>query len=609
MNEKLKNFKAEISAICQTSNDDKTKLVQILRSVQEKYGCISNDSIEVISNELSLHKVEVESVITFYAFLSRTPKGSTIIRVCDDIIDKMAGANLVDEAFKKELDIEFGETTKDGKITLEHTPCIGMCDQAPAALINDVVFTHLSSDKVKAIVKELKKTGNPDKLVKRVGDDNNANPLVHSMVHNYILKKGEVIFSDTFNNGHALKKILSMSPIEVIREVKTARLRGRGGAGFPTGMKWDFTRSAPGDEKVVICNADEGEPGTFKDRAILTERADLVFEGMTIAGYAIGAETGILYLRGEYAYLKKYLEDVLNKRRKDKLLGNEICDKLGFNFDIQIKMGAGAYICGEETAMISSCEGLRGDPKNRPPFPAQKGFLKQPTTVNNVETLCCVVHIIEKGAAWFSGLGSKGSPGTKVLSISGDCAKPGVYEFPFGITVDTLLKEVVAEDTLAIQMGGPSGQLIGKNDFNRSICYDDLATGGSVMIFNKSRNILEIVRAFMEFFIEESCGYCTPCRVGNILLKNSIDKIMDGKGEPSDIPYLERLCNTIKTASRCGLGQTSSNPVQTSLKNFNKIYEDIISKKDGKFKPEFDISNALEVAEKIANHKSVIFST
>jgi [NiFe] hydrogenase diaphorase moiety large subunit len=308
----------------------------------------------------------------------------------------------------------------------------------------------------------------------------------------------------------------------------------------------------------------------------------MLFEGMTIAGYAIGAEVGILYLRGEYAYLRKLLEKILKERRDKNLLGKNILGKTGFNFEITIQMGAGAYICGEETALISSCEGLRGDPKTRPPFPAQKGYLDNPTAVNNAETLCCVTRILEMGGAWFAETGSKGSPGTKLLSISGDCKLPGVYELPFGIKMLDLLKEVGAEDAQAVLVGGPSGQIIGANDYNRTICYDDLATGGAIVVFGPERNMIEIAAEYMGFFVEESCGYCTPCRVGNVLLKKYLDKILAGAGEPEDLDILKQLGESIKLTSRCGLGQTSPNPVLTTLKNFRKDYESKVKKaKDG----------------------------
>ncbi len=582
-------------------------MMDIVCQVQQIFGQVNSEAMDLIAKSVKCRRVEVESVVSFYAFLSKKPKGKVVIRLCNDVIDKMAGVETVAEAFKKELGIDFGQTTPDGKITLEYAPCIGMCDQAPAALINDEVITYLSTDKVKEVVADIKKHYDPSKLKHRLGDGNNADEIVHSCVHNGIRKKGKVIFAD-YKSEAGLKNALAVSPVEVINVIKTARLRGRGGAGFPTGMKWQFTRGAAGDKKYILCNGDEGEPGTFKDRVILTERADMLFEGMTIAGYAIGAEVGILYLRGEYAYLRKLLEKILKERRDKNLLGKNILGKTGFNFEITIQMGAGAYICGEETALISSCEGLRGDPKTRPPFPAQKGYLDNPTAVNNAETLCCVTRILEMGGAWFAETGSKGSPGTKLLSISGDCKLPGVYELPFGIKMLDLLKEVGAEDAQAVLVGGPSGQIIGANDYNRTICYDDLATGGAIVVFGPERNMIEIAAEYMGFFVEESCGYCTPCRVGNVLLKKYLDKILAGAGEPEDLDILKQLGESIKLTSRCGLGQTSPNPVLTTLKNFRKDYESKVKKAKDGMQPTFDIKKALADAENIAHRKSVIFT-
>jgi len=595
-----------VEQICQDCGNDRSRMMDIVRAVQAKFGCVSSDAMDLIARNVSAHRVEVEGVVSFYSFLSSKPTGEVVIRLCDDIIDEMKGSRRVAEAFQEELGINFGQTTPDGKITLERTPCIGMCDQAPAALINDVVVTWLSSDAARWIVRELREHMDPAKLIHSFGDGNNAHDLVRSVVDNNIRQPGEVIFGDN-QAGEGLAKALAMTPVEVIRDIKTARLRGRGGAGFPTGMKWEFTRQADGDRKYVLCNADEGEPGTFKDRVILTERVDPLFEGMTIAGYAIGGDTGILYLRAEYAYLRAFLENVLAGRRNEGLLGKNVCGKEGFDFDIRIQMGAGAYICGEETALISSCEGLRGDPKNRPPFPAQEGYQASPTTVNNVETFCCVARILENGAGWFARMGSSGSPGTKLLSISGDCSKAGVYEVPFGIKLSEVLSLCGARDAKAVQVGGPSGQMVGPDQFDRTICYDDLATGGSVMIFSQKRDILKPVRKFLEFFIEESCGYCTPCRVGNVLLKERLDKIMAGKGEPEDIEYLEKLGASIKTGSRCGLGQTSANPVLTSLKSFRVAYEGLVKKRKGGRRRAFDIRAALASAKALARRESSHF--
>ncbi|MFC1607513.1 NAD(P)H-dependent oxidoreductase subunit E [Candidatus Latescibacterota bacterium] len=601
------NLIQAVKDICTLYGNDNTRLMDILRDVQKQFGCVSDEAIDAIAQAVSIARVEVESTVSFYAFLSKEPKGTFVIRLCDDIIDRMKGSDIVAKALKEELGIEIGETTKDGRITLEYTPCIGMCDQAPAALVNDEVITNLSSDKVRQLIKILEKTNDPKKLVQSVGDGNNAHELVESMVRNNIRKKGDIILSDNPSND-ALEKALSMSPVEVINEVKTARLRGRGGAGFPTGMKWEFTRGAEGDKKYIICNADEGEPGTFKDRVLLTEFADKVYEGMTIAGYAIGADEGIMYLRGEYAYLEDFLNSVLEDRRNKNLLGMNIFGKEGINFDIRIQMGAGAYICGEETALISSCEGLRGDPKNRPPFPAQKGYLGCPSTVNNVETFCNVVSVLDKGAGWTAEFGSTGSTGTKLLSVSGDTHRPGVYEIEFGTTLQELLDMVGSTDAKAVQIGGPSGQMIARSEFERTICYDDLATGGSIMVFGPERNILEVAEYFMDFFVEESCGYCTPCRVGNTVLKKYLKKIMDGKGEPADLDILEEIGTTIKTASRCGLGQTSPNPILSTLKHFRSEYEALVKTSDDGLQPSFDINAVLKASEEITGRKSVHFS-
>ena len=596
-----------IKEICAKYGNDRTRMMDVVAEVQKQFQCVSNEAMGVIARELNAHKVEVRSVVTFYAFFSDQPKGRIVVRVCNDIVDKMQGVDAVAKVFVDELGIDFGQTTEDGKFSLEYTPCIGMCDQAPAVLINEVVCTELSADKALEIIAQLKKEGDPKKIPVTPGDGNNAHKLVGSMVKNMIRKKGPVIFSDREAES-GLKKALSISPEEVIEQVKAARLRGRGGAGFPTGIKWGFTRAAKGDKKFIICNADEGEPGTFKDRVLLTEKYDLLFEGMTIAGYAIGAEQGIIYLRAEYLYFRDFLETMLNQRREKGLLGKNILSKEGVCFDIRIQMGAGAYVCGEESALLSSCEGLRGDPKTRPPFPAQKGYLGCPTAINNVETLCCVSRILEKGAPWFTEIGSKGSPGTKFLSISGDCANPGVYEVPFGTSIKELLKEAGAENAQAVLVGGPSGQFVGPEEYDRVICYDDLGTGGAVVIFGPDRHLLDIVHEYMEFFVEESCGYCTPCRAGNVLMRNRLEKIIAGQGEIADLDYLNDLGNTIKKTSRCGFGQTSPNPILTTIKKFRPVYEAVVKKQENGLQPSFDIRAALQESEQLVGRKSVIFN-
>jgi len=379
--------------------------------------------------------------------------------------------------------------------------------------------------------------------------------------------KGTLTF-DSQEPDDGLKAALSKSRVDIITEITASGLKGRGGAGFPTGVKWNLAAAAHADQKFVICNADEGEPGTFKDRVILTDYADLVFEGMTIAGLAIGADKGLVYLRGEYTYLRQHLEETLERRRANNLLGKNVGGKDGFNFDIEIRMGSGAYVCGEETALIESLEGNRGEPRNRPPFPVDTGFNGRPTTVNNVETLAWVPCILSRGSDWFQSVGTDKSKGLKLFSVSGDCDKPGVYEFPMGITVAELLKEVGGSGAKAVQVGGASGRCVPASEFDRTIAYEDVSTGGSIMVFGPERDMLDIAENFLEFFVEESCGQCTPCREGNRKLLEGVRMLKAGTCSTAYLRELVSLGETMQLASKCGLGQSSPNAFISIVANF-----------------------------------------
>ena len=380
-------------------------------------------------------------------------------------------------------------------------------------------------------------------------------------------RTGPGLFSP-YTRGEGIKKVLELSRQDILLEVKESGLKGRGGAGFPTATKWMLSAAAKSDKKYIICNADEGEPGTFKDRVLLMEYPELVFEGMIIAGYTTGAKEGIVYLRGEYEYMLSSLEDYLNVMREDNLLGEKILGKEDFNFDITIRLGSGAYVCGEETALIESLEGHRGEARNRPPYPVNTGFMGKPTIVNNVETLAAVPHIVTKGGEWFRKSGTDKSTGSKLFSVSGDCKKPGVYELPWGTTIRELLKTVEAENTKAAQVGGASGVCIPKDQFDRKLGYEDLSTGGSIMVFDETRNMLKVLKNFMEFFEEESCGQCTPCRIGNTKLLEGIKMIESGEYTFKYINTLKELGQTMQVASKCGLGQSSPNSFISILDNF-----------------------------------------
>ncbi len=582
------HFKEAVQNIVNEYGGDRGRLMDIVHELIKVFGYMSDDLISATADALSIPIVQVRDMVSFYSFFPRKPLGKFVIRLCNAVVERMKGADEVGKAFEKELGISFGQTTSDNMFTLLHTSCIGLSDQAPSALINFTPVTNLKPQDVPQIIKDLK-------------DGKEPSELPQAMVALNLKKEGPVICAP-LETGSALRKALSMKPEEVIAEVNKARLRGRGGAGFPTAMKWDFCRKQSSPVKYLICNADEGEPGTFKDRVILTEYPDLLFEGMTIAGYAIGAKEGIMYLRGEYAYLYEHLQKVLAKRRHLGLLGEHICGREDFHFDIRIQLGAGAYVCGEESALIESLEGKRGAPRDRPPFPVQKGYKNEPTSVNNVETLCCAARIIENGGEWFASLGTKDSTGTKLLSVSGDCDHPGVYEVEYGITIEKLLELVGAKDTQAVQVGGASGKCVAPKDFGRRISFEDLPTGGSIMIFGKNRDLLECMYQFIEFFVEESCGWCVPCRVGTTLMQKKLRQILDGKGTPQTITELMRIAQTTKSMSRCGLGQTSANPILTTINDFADLYGARIKESNGK-QLSFDLHKAMKAGLEATGRK------
>jgi [NiFe] hydrogenase diaphorase moiety large subunit len=583
---------------------DPSVLLDVIRDVQARSGRVSDEAVGRIAAHLGLSEAEVRGAVTFYHFFSLTPRGTATVYLNDSITARMKGRQAVAGAFEEEAGCRFGEVSPDGSIGLFPTSCIGMNDQEPSAVIDGVIFTNLTPLKVRHLVRALRAGRPAQDLVGEYGDGANQSDLVRAMVVNNIRRRGPVLFGP-HQLGEAVRKAVSMTPEAVIEEIKRARLLGRGGAGFPTGLKWDFCRREQQAPHYVVCNADEGEPGTFKDRVVLTELPGLVFEGMAVAGYAVGAEEGVLYLRAEYAYLRPHLEAVLAGLRRANILGRNIAGSPTFHFDITIKLGAGAYVCGEESALLESAEGRRGEPRNRPPFPVQIGYRDRPTTVNNVETLCTAARILVHGAAWFCSMGTPKSSGTKLLSVSGDCERPGVYELEFGLTVDELLDMAGAKDAFAVQVGGASGTMIGRRDFGRRISFEDLPTGGSIMIFGPWRDLLEIAAGFMDFFIEESCGWCTPCRVGNVLLKKKLEKVLSGRGTRQDLAELESWGKLVKTMSRCGLGQTSPHPILSTLQNFRELYDAIIDQ-DKEHVPEFDLTEATLESARLTHRRPIL---
>ena len=489
----------------------------------------------------------------------------------------------------------------DDEIKVVKTGCFGLCELGPIMIVypEGSFYSRVTPEVIPEIVEEHLLKGRP---VTRLVYDETDVPLPEgqsvSLSDTNFYKKQkrvalrncgvinpEVIDEYIAMDGYqALGKCLTeMTPAEVIQLISDSGLRGRGGAGFPTGTKWNFAAKSVSDKKYVVCNADEGDPGAFMDRSVLEGDPHAVLEAMAIAGYAIGADEGYIYVRAEYPIAVKRLEIAIKQAREYGLLGKDIFST-GFNFDIQLRLGAGAFVCGEETALLTSIEGHRGEPRPRPPFPAVKGLFGQPTIINNVETLANIPQIILKGAEWFASMGTEKSKGTKVFALGGKIRHTGLVEIPMGTTLREIIYEIGGgipngKKFKAAQTGGPSGGCIPASLIDTKVDYDSLIAIGSMMgsggmiVMDEDNCMVDIAKFFLEFTVDESCGKCTPCRIGTRRMLEILQRIVDGKGEDGDIERLEELAQTIKSTSLCALGQTAPNPVLSTLRYFRDEYE------------------------------------
>ena len=569
----------DIAAMLDAHGRDRTGLLDMLWEVQRRIGYISAEAAAAIADRLALSVEDVLETATFYHFFHTAPAGRHRIYLSNTVIAKMHRYDEVYAALERETGVRFGEPASP-EFGLFETACIGLSDQEPAMLVDGVVFTDLTPESVGEIVAGLKGGSTAEELANPRGLPRDDRAYVEALSGSTVHTTGPVFFRGETDHESLLARCRAQSSDEVIATLTASGLRGRGGAGFPTGIKWQTCRAAPGATKYIICNADEGEPGTFKDRALLTHEPDTVFAGMAIAAHAVGAAGadsaavpvhGIVYLRAEYAYLADYLESRLAALRERGVLGHSVDGSGGF--DIRIQLGAGAYICGDESALIESCEGKRGTPRLKPPFPVQRGYLGMPTVVNNVETFAAAAHIVDHGADWFAAMGVPGSTGTRLLSVSGDCAAPGIYEVEWGTTLRSVLDMIGAHDARAVQISGPSGEMLSvAADADRVLGYDDLSCNGSFMVFDVGRDLLDVVGDFMQFFVDESCGICVPCRAGNVLLRQKVALVADGQATSSDLDEMVAWGGVVAHTSRCGLGATSPNPILTTLTKFPEIY-------------------------------------
>jgi len=561
------------------------RLLQMLIDLQDLLDWLSPEAISHVAARLGLPRPRVEAVASFYAFLYTEPRGRYRVLVSDNIIDQMAGGRALFERLLTHFDCRPNVVSADGLVSIGLTSCTGMADQGPALLVNGWAIPSVDDDKADRICGLIRQQT-------PIADWPQALFAVASSVW-----RADRLLGGISKPGEALKTAVGIGASGFLESIRAANLRGRGGAGFTTAVKWQGARDAAGTDKVVICNADEGEPGTFKDRLLLQDHAARVFEGMTLAAFAIGARQGFLYLRGEYRYLLAPLKATLADLRARQLLGPRILGIDGFDFDIDIHLGAGAYICGEESALIESLEGKPGKPRIRPPFPVTHGYLGRPTVVNNVETLCNAVDIALTGADRFKSFGTRQSSGTKLLSISGDCARPGIYEYPYGVSIAEVLADCGAGHPLAVQIGGAAGLCLSDGAFDRRIALEDVPTAGAIMIFGPERDIIDAAVNFAHFFAHESCGFCTPCRVGTALVADCLDKINRGHGTPYEVTELKRLGHVLATTSHCGLGQSAMLAIGQMLETFKPAFDRRL--KSLAYEPGFDLDLALATARRM----------
>ena len=569
-------------------------LLPALHAAQKIYGWISEPVASEISKSLRVPLADVHGVIEFYSLFYNEPVGKRIIRVCTDQACALKNADGVLRDLCSQHGLEAGQTTRDLSLTIEASPCLGLCEQAPAALtVDDGQWT--------------------------VGDGFSESTRPRSPVYGSIRLLTANCGNGTtplaqYGRYPALAKALGMKPEEVVAEVKSSGLVGRGGAAFPAGIKWEGAAKAPGTEKYVICNADESEPGTFKDRILLSDDPHRTIEGMVIAAHATGAGKGYIYIRAEYPYILPVLENALNEAREANLLGENILGA-GFSFDIELRVGAGAYICGEETALFESIEGKRGFPRVKPPFPTTHGLFGKPTVINNVETLCNVPLIISQGSAEYRKIGTEKSPGPKLFCVSGDVPKPGLYEVPFGVTLRELLematdpekrtpsrthgRETDPEkrtlsrthgqesdtetDTLrgmqALLFGGAAGAFATSGHLDVKMTFEDLRVAGLplgsgvVMVFDETRDMREVLKRLGHFFAHESCGKCYPCQMGTQRQMEILDRIAAGKVLEGDLIRLQDVGWTMTDSSLCGLGQTAASAVLSAIKLWPEVFD------------------------------------
>lgn len=551
----------------------RTALLPALHAAQDIYGYIPESAAEEIGRSLGVPLADVHGVIDFYALFYREPVARTVIHVCNDPACANAGASGVMKMLAQKLEMQRQAGETGTVLTIEEAPCLGLCEHAPAIIMQGTPVaradTHTYEDLVTGKIRH------PRSVVRR---------MISILTSN--CGKAAVTWMRQYRaaNGYkALAKALEIGPHAVVEEIKASGLVGRGGAAFPTGLKWESAAAAAGDTKYVVCNADEAEPGTFKDRVLMEDDPHRILEGLILAGFATGASKGFIYIRGEYLFQFNVMRRAVDEAREAGFLGDNILNS-GFSFDIELRRGAGAYVCGEETALFESIEGKRGFPRVKPPFPTTSGLFGKPTAINNVETLANVPYIILSGAAEYRKIGTEKSPGPKLFCLSGDVSLPGLYEVPFGITFRHLLEDLAGgvrnkRPFQAALFGGAAGAFASPDQLDVRLTFEDLRAAGLplgsgvITVFDDTRDLRDVCTRLAHFFAEESCGKCYPCQLGTRRQYEVMERILNGRTDPGDWDRLQDVAWTMTDASLCGLGQTAASAILSAMKKWPHLFK------------------------------------
>jgi NADH-quinone oxidoreductase subunit F len=552
-------------------------LLPALHAAQRLHGWLPEAVAAEVSRVLGVPLADVYGVIDFYEMFHRQPTGRAVVRVCSAPVCALAGADAMADALYRYLKIEptqHGQVSPDGQFTIERAPCLGLCDHAPALLVGEAALGPADPGQPAAICAQ-----SGERPLSLVGGD------IRSLTSNCGQGQTTSLADCRARGGYAgLQRALALTPEEVIAKVKASGLVGRGGAAFPTGAKWEAAAKAPRQPKYIVCNADESEPGTFKDRILLEEDPHRTIEGMAIAAHAIGAEKGYIYIRGEYPYAFKVTAGAVNEARQAGIIGRNIFGS-PLNFDIEMRLGAGAYICGEETALFESIEGKRGLPRIKPPFPSTHGLFGKPTVINNVETFCNVALIFARGVAEYRKMGTDGSAGPKLFCVSGQIQKPGLYELSFGATLRHLLFDLAGglkpgRKLQAVLFGGAAGGFATAKDLDVILSFEHLSAAGlplgsgAVMVFDDTADMRDVLKRIARFFAEESCGKCYPCQLGTRRQYEILSRVASGHPLSGDRERLLDVGGTMIDASLCGLGQTAPMAVLSAMKLWPEMFDE-----------------------------------